>query len=119
MYKRRNPLTYKQCTQTVTVYHKDGQTVTRQVFDRAYMDFRKVQTIDKTGSKDASSFLLVIPTNTPVVFVGDKAIMGEGPEVPASEWAKFIPANVPGLVVVDAVDSKYYGMELVHQEASG
>lgn len=119
MYKRRNPLTYKQCTQTVTVYHKDGQSVTRQVFDRAYLDFKKAQTIDKTGSREANSFLLVIPTNTPVLTVGDKVMLGEGPEIPAKEWGQFIPAKVPGLVVVDTVDSKYYGMELVHQEASG
>lgn len=119
MYKRRNPLTYKQCTQTVTVYHKDGQNVSKKVFNRAYLDFKKVQTIDKIGSQEVNSSLLVIPTNKPVVFVGDKVMLGEGPEITAKEWIQFIPPNVPGLVVIDAVDSKYYGMEMVHQEASG
>ena len=76
--------------------------------------------MDKTGSRDSNSFLLVIPGNTQAVFVGDKVLMGEGPEVSTREqWAAFIPANVPGLCVVKYADPKYWGTQFVHVEAGG
>lgn len=120
MLKPTCPVDYRMCKQTVTVYHKDGDTITRKVHDRAFLDFMKTQTVDKTGSKEASSFLLVIPCDAQAVFVGDKVVMGEGPEVSTREaWAAFIPAKVPGLVVVSYVDPKYWGTQLVHVEAGG
>ena len=119
--KRRScPVDYRLCNQTVTVYHKDGDTITRTVFERAFLDFRKTQSVDKTGSKEASSFLLVIPGETQTVFVGDKVMHGEGPEIRTREaWASFIPAKVPGLVVVSYADPKYWNGKIVHTEAGG
>lgn len=119
--KRRScPVDYRLCNQTVTVYHKDGDTITRTVFERAFLDFRKTQSVDKTGSKEASSFLLVIPRETQTVFVGDKVMHGEGPEISTREaWASFIPAKVPGLVVVSYADPKYWNGKIVHTEAGG
>lgn len=115
------PLDYsKLCNLTVTVYHKDGDAFTRTVHEKAFLDFRKTQTVDKTGSKEASSFLLVIPGSTQAVFAGDKVFLGEGPEITsADEWRKFIPTNVDGLVVVKYVDPKYWGAQMVHTEAGG
>ena len=114
-------LTYRLCDQTVTVYHWDGkESYTRTVYDRAFLDFKKTQNVDKTGSKEANSFLLVIPCDTQGVFVGDKALLGEGPEVSTREaWSAFIPSKVPGLVVVKYVDPKYYHGTIVHTEAGG
>ena len=109
------PVDYRMCKQTVTVYHKDGDTVTRKVYTRAFLDFKKTQSVDKTGSKEANSFLLVIPGDSQMVFVGDKVMMGEGPEIStAAEWAKLIPSLTPGLVVVSYVDPKYWGTQFVH-----
>lgn len=120
MRKNTCPVDYRMCNQTVTVYHKDGDTYTRTVYDRAYLDFRKNHTVDKTGSKESNSFLLVIPGESQMVFVGDKVILGEGPEVSTrEEWAAFIPTKVPGLVVVSYVDPKYWGTQMVHMEAGG
>lgn len=120
MRSRRNQVDYSLCRQKVTVYHKEGDTVKRTVFDRAFLDFRKNLTVDKTGSRDSNAFLLVIPGNTQAVFVGDKVLMGEGPEVSTREqWAAFIPANVPGLCVVKYADPKYWGTQFVHVEAGG
>lgn len=119
---RRNtcPVDYSMCNQTVTVYHKDGDTFTRTVHDRAFLDFRKTQTTDKTGSQEANSFLLVIPGDTQAVFVGDKVLLGIGPEVASREdWAALVPVKVPGLVVVSYADPKYWGNALVHTEAGG
>lgn len=119
--KRRDcPVDYRLCNQTVTVYHKDGDTYTRTVYDRAFLDFKKTQSVDKTGSKEANSFLLVIPGDTQAVFVGDKVTLGEGPEISTREdWAAFIPSKVPDLVVVSYADPKYWNGRIVHTEAGG
>lgn len=119
--KRRNcPVDYRMCNQTVTVYHKDGDTYTRTVYERAFMDFKKTQSVDKTGSKETNSFLLVIPGDEQAVFVGDKVMLGIGPEIGnREEWAAFIPSKVPGLVVVSYADPKYWNGKIVHTEAGG
>lgn len=119
--KRGCPLSYALCRQTVTVYHFDGkQGYTRRVFRRAFLDFKKTQSVDKTGSREANAFLLVIPGGEQAVFVGDKVLAGEGPEVSTrEEWAALIPAKVPGLAVVQYVDPKFWDGELTHVEAGG
>lgn len=119
--KRRTcPVDYRLCDQTVTVYHRVGDAITRTVHPRAFLDFKKTQTVDKTGSKEANSFLLVIPGDTQAVFVGDKVILGIGPEISTmDEWRSFIPANVPGLVVVSYADPKYWNGTMIHTEAGG
>ena len=119
--RRSSPVDYRLCNQTVTVYHWDGKdTYTRKVIENAFLDFRKTQNVDKTGSKEANSFLLVIPGSEVPVAVGDKVILEEGPEIVTREaWAGFIPAKVPGLVVVKYVDPKYWKGCVVHTEAGG
>ena len=119
--RRTSPVDYSLCNQTVTVYHWDGGSAyTQKVFDNAFLDFKKVQNVDKTGSAEVNSFLLVIPGDEVPVAVGDKVILGEGPEINTREdWAGFIPAKVPGLVVVKYVDPKYWHGTVVHTEAGG
>lgn len=122
MLTRRNtsPVDYRMCRQTVTVYHKDGNEITRKVHDRAFLDHRKNLSVDKTGSREANAFLLVIPCGVQAVFVGDKVLLGEGPKISTrEEWENFIPAKVPGLCVVKYADPKYWGTQLVHVEAGG
>lgn len=122
MLKRKDtcPVDYRMCNQTVTVYHKDGNTVTRTVHTNAFFDFKKTQNVDKTGSREVNSFLLVIPCATQAVFVGDKVLHGVGVEIATpEEWAAFIPAKVPNLVVVKYVDPKYWGDQMIHVEAGG
>ena len=119
--KRHAPVDYSLCNQTVTVYHWDGGTqYTRKVIRNAFLDYRKTQNVDKTGSTEANSFLLVIPGASVPVSVGDKVIMGEGPEIGSRDaWATFVPAKVPGLVVIKYVDPKYWRGQIVHTEAGG
>lgn len=115
-----SPVDYSKCNQTVTVYHSDNTTYTKRVFTRAFLDFKKTQNVDKTGSSEVNSFLLVIPCSEQPVFVGDKVLLGDGPDVTtAAEWREFIPAKVPGLVVVKYVDPKYWQGRMVHVEAGG
>ena len=118
--RRACPVDYRLCNQTVTVYHNGGDTYTRTVYEQAFLDFKKTQSVDKTGSKEANSFLLVIPGDTQAVFVGDKVMMGAGPEITTrDEWASFIPSKVPGLVVVSYADPKYWNGQIIHTEAGG
>lgn len=114
------PVDYSKCNQTVTVYHRDAEGYVRTVHRRAFLDFKKTVNVDKTGSKEANSFLLVIPCGVQAVFPGDKIVLGEGPEVSSrEEWAALIPAKVPGLVVAAYADPKYWEGRLVHVEAGG
>ena len=119
--KKANPINYDLlCRQAVTVYRKEGEEYTRTVYPKAFLDFKKTQSVDKTGSSEANSFLLVIPGPTQAAFVGDKVLLGEGPEITTrEEWAAFIPTKVNGLVVVDYVDPKYWNRQMVHTEAGG
>lgn len=120
MLKPTCPVDYRMCRQTVTVYHKDGDTYTRTVYKKAFLDFRKNQIVDKTGSRESNTFLLVIPCDTQAVFTGDKVLIGVGKEITTrEEWAALIPATTPGLVVVKYVDPKYWGTQMVHVEAGG
>ena len=119
--RRERPVDYRMCDQTVTVYHWDGGAeYTRNVIENAFLDMKKVQNVDKTGSSETNNFLLVIPGSTVPVAVGDKVLLGEGPEIATREaWAAFIPVKVPGLVVVKCVDPKYWRGSIVHTEAGG
>lgn len=77
--RRGCPVDYRLCDQTVTVYHWDGrQTYTRTVYDRAFLDFKKTQNVDKTGSHEVNSFLLVIPCDHQIIFPKDRSfwVMG-------------------------------------------
>lgn len=113
---------YRLCDQTVTLYQQTApDSYTRTVLHGVHLDWRKNHNIDKTGEKDANSFLLVVPTNDPgMIKPGDKVRQGEHP-APSTreEWAELIPSKVPGLVVVKYVDPKYRGGKCVHIEAGG
>ena len=118
--RNSTPIDYRLCNQTVTIYHKDGDKFTQATFNNAFMDFRKNQNVDKTGSKESNSFLLILPGAAQAVFVGDKVLLGDGPEIATQEaWLAHVPVKVPGLVVVDYVDLKYWNGQLVHTEAGG
>ncbi|MBQ3045136.1 MAG: hypothetical protein IJD49_04205 [Clostridia bacterium] len=121
--KRKIPLSYAQCDQTVTVYRAnfDGEfSCTKTVYDKkAFLDFKKVVSVNKTGSKEAHSFLLVIKGNADLK-PKDKVLPGVGEDIlTREEWAEFIPSNRAGLVVIETVDPKYYNGEICHVEASG
>lgn len=114
------PVNYKMCNQTVTVYRQSDGKYIRTVYTNAFLDHKKTLSVDKSGSKEANSFLLVIPGASQTVFVGDKVYDGIGPEVANREaWATFTPAKVPGLVVVGYADPKKWNGRIVHTEAGG
>ena len=51
LLKPRNPVSYALCTQTVTIYHMDGQSCTRTVRRVDFLDHKKVQSVDKPESR--------------------------------------------------------------------
>lgn len=114
---------YDLCNDTVAVYHFENEQVTKTVFEKAFFDFKKNQNIENTGSTEVNDFLLVIPGSEQACHVGDKVILGEGPEIPDADvlkwWRMFIPTKVDGLVVVKYVDVKRWGGEIIHTEAGG
>lgn len=115
------PLDYTLCNQTVTVYHQTQPGVyVRTVYPHAFLDFRKNRNVDKTGSSESNSFLLVLPGADVSIYVGDKVLLGNGPEITTREqWAAFIPSKVTGLVVIKYVDPKYWNGAQCHVEAGG
>ena len=114
---------YSLCTQTVSVFHFEDDEVTKTVYEKAYLDYKRTQNIENTGSTEVNGFLLVIPGDAQGVHVGDKVMLGDGVDVPESGvpawWRSFIPSKVDGLVVVKDVDPKWYRGRIVHTEAGG
>lgn len=120
--KAGNPVRYDLCNQTVTVYRKvEGkEEYIRKVYSQAFLDRKKTVSVDKTGSHEANSFLLVIPGEEQAVFAKDKVFEGIGPVIStADEWRNFIPSKVPELVVVSYADPKRWNGQIVHTEAGG
>lgn len=76
---------YSLCQQVVTVYHMEGTTITRTVWQKAYLERKKTESVGKSGSSETNGFLLVIPSDTQACHVGDKVYDGEGPEVPDAQ----------------------------------
>ena len=119
---KTSPVDYSKCNQTVTIYHWDGGSrYTRKVIRQgAFLYFKKTQNVDKAGSTEVNSFLLVIPGSEVLISVGDKVIHGEGPLLSSrEEWSALIPTKTPGLVVIRYVDPKYWRGVIVHTEAGG
>lgn len=133
--RQSRPPDYSLCDQAVTVYHQDaGKHVSRTVIRGVHLDAKSSHTLDKAGSKTEHTFLLVIPQRScafmpPGEYTGnpgtytlaalDKVLPGEGPELADAAWPSFLPARVPGLLIVRQIDPKYYSGKLCHVEVSG
>lgn len=93
---KHNPL----CGQTVTLYHPDeaGGTVTRTVVQGVSWQRGRRRMPNAQGTREGSVLLLVIPETAARYGVdytlapGDRAVLGEGPDLPWEDWPDFIPA---------------------------
>ena len=140
------PVDYSLCDQVVTLYHAgfgaDGGefACARVVFRGAFFEWRENQTVDRGGSWESKSFLLVLPSGwggrpvwTPpeefdaleeagragrfTLAPGDKVLLGEGPEAATREaWAALAPAQRQGLAAVREVEPKYWRGRVCHVE---
>jgi hypothetical protein len=113
---------YSLCKQSVTVYHFENNEVTSTYFPIAKFEFTETQKVDKVGSSEEDTFLLVIPGNAIACSVGDKVLLGQG-EQPSGDhaafWRSLIPAKVDNLGVVRKVHACYWNGEICHTEARG
>lgn len=114
---------YELCNDVVSVYHYDDGYVTKTVYERAYLGNSKAESVGRTGTSESNGFLLVVPGDTQACEIGDKVMLGDGPEVPDGAvnnwWRSFTPARVDGLVVVKTVNVNRFGGKIVHTEANG
>ncbi len=114
---------YELCNDTVSVYHYENGAVTKTVYEKAYLDQKRTQNVERTGSTEVNGFLLVIPGDVQACRVGDKPTLGDdydGPENNSDPcWRSFIPSKVDGLVIVKYADVKRFGGKITHTEAGG
>lgn len=132
-------LQYEFCDQTVTLYHAEYEPefqCQRVVFHGAYFDSRQTMDATITGQESERRCFLLLPSgngrpvwNTENQIVplqaerfclqpGDRVLRGEGPIIACrEEWSRFVPANVPDLVVVKEVSVKEWLGVVRHVEA--
>ena len=108
-----NPLDYSLCDQTVTLYRKSGETVTRKVIPNAYLS-KKVSTPNEGyGKSKEKTFLLIIPEDFDLQ-PGDRVFRGIGPE--EVNWQTFVSAYIEALYEVGRVKKQLWEGEVTHVE---
>lgn len=113
----RCPIDYSLCSDTVTVYRLQGDSVLRQVVENGFLTWEEQTVTDVFGNRMGRNFLLILPGDTQTVFPGDRIYDGIGPEITAEDWGGFIPARVQGLGQVSYVKPCRWEGELCHTEA--
>lgn len=108
------PLDYSLCNQTVTLYRRRGDTVTRQVVENAYYAYRLRQVSDQLGTRQETAFQLIIPGLADVQ-PGDRVYDGIGPET--VDWHSFVPVCVAGLAQVEYAQPCYWQGAVCHTQA--
>ncbi len=111
------PLDYALCDQTVTIYHKQGGSVLRQVVEGCFYTWEEVQEEDEYGVRRETKCLLILPGDTYRVFIGDRVYNGIGPEIGIGDWAAFLPVTVTGLSEINYVMPCYWEGAVCHMEA--
>ena len=114
MLKHRNriPLDYSLCTMTVTVYGKEG----RRVLEGVHYEFTTTRGVAGGMATHDRQGLLVIP-GSDTIAVGDRVVMGIGPEVIARDALN--TAAFPTLMVVGSVKPRFFRGKPCHVEARG
>ncbi len=107
------PLDYSLCCQTVTIYHREKEGVSRRVVKNAFLQWQDAQQTDTVGRRTEQRFLLILPGD--VVVPGDRVMEGEGPI--ADDWNLLVPGKVPGLGEVNYAQKCYWQGKLCHTEA--
>lgn len=110
------PLDYSFCNQTVTVYRRQGSAITRQVLDKCWFSLEETYAQDGFGRRLHKKCRLIVPGKQQL-FAGDRVYPGIGPEVKEEDWQRFVPANEPGLCLLQWVKTYYWKNEPCHTEA--
>lgn len=109
-----NPFDYSLCNQTVTIYRKVGEGVSRKVAENCYLSRKTTTPTEHYGKSMEKKFLLMIPGDFPLL-PGDRVFDGVGPVEVA--WKTFVPALVPELCQVSFVKPCFWDGEITHWEA--
>ncbi len=110
-----HPVNYSLCDRTVTVYHREGSTVTRTVAEGCYYVWQDCLVAESWGDRPVRKFLLILPGAPQRVFAGDRIYDGIGPE--EVDWDSFCPARVPGLSEAAYATPWYWEGQICHTEA--
>lgn len=111
------PVAYGLFEQTVTVYRMENGQVIRRIYGGAYLNMHTQMDWDTQGRQTVRKFQLILPGEDVVLAPGDRVYDGEGPQITAEQWGRFIPALVPKLGQIRYV-KPYYGMGILsHTEA--
>lgn len=108
------PLDYGLCNQTVTLYRRRGDTVSRQVVEGASFLYGAEQAADHLGTRRETPFQLIIPGDAQLQ-PGDRVYDGIGPE--EVDWDTFLPVTVPGLVEAEYVEEHRWQGDICHTRA--
>ena len=103
-------LEYILCKQTVTVYRREGGSVTRRVVEGCFYH-HEART---DGERFVRKFLLICP-GAVEIRPGDRVLEGVGPEDVV--WEEFLPVNVPGLGEAAYAAPWYWDGHIDHWEA--
>ena len=108
-----NPFDYSLCNQTVTIYRKAGEKITRKTVN-GFLSVKMAMPTESYGKSLEKTFQLIIPGDFEI-FPGDRVFAGIGPET--LDWKTFIPASIPELYEVSFAKPCYWEGEPVHWEA--
>ena len=106
-----NPLNYSLCTQTVTIYRKNKDSIIRQVLSGCGYFPKTVLETEDIGRRKRRDFLLIVPGDREI-FPDDRVLPGEGPVF--TRWAELYDAPVIG-----SVKTFFWKDAVCHREGRG
>lgn len=112
-----NPIDYRFCDRTVTIYRKVQGDIRRLVAENCFFSRQTLQKEEVSGRRTHKPFLLIMPGQSQRVFPGDLVYDGVGPECTEIDWAKFVPAAVEELCQAEYVRPWFWEGCLAHVEA--
>ena len=110
-----NPLDYSLCQQTVTVYQKKGEAISRKIAENCYFSQNISTPTEPYGKSKEKKFLLMIPGEEISLQPGDRIFAGIGPE--NVDWQTFLPALIPEVFEVSFAKPCFWEGSITHWEA--
>lgn len=113
-----NPFDYSMCCQTVTAYRRGLEGVRRLVIPGCLWQEGELQQDDGLGTDRRGELSLTVAGYADIE-VGDRVMLGEGPQVEAESWIDFLIAYKSQLRVLKRVRPRRWIGRICHMEAGG
>ena len=110
-----NPFDYSLCQQTVTVYQKRGEEISRKIAEGSCFSATLTTPTESYGKSMEKTFLLIIPGAEISLQPGDRIFTGIGPET--VDWQTFLPVLIPEVFEVSFAKPCYWEGSITHWEA--